>query len=126
LITELRDEVRSHGAQFWVATLSTGIQVHPDRAVRQTFMKRLGLDSLSYPDDRIRSLAAREGIPVVSLAPVLLRYAESHGQPLHGFRNAVPGFGHWNEEGNRVAGEALAAELCRSLGQRATEAAHRR
>ncbi len=30
LIAEMANEVRSHGASFWVVTLSTGIQVYPD------------------------------------------------------------------------------------------------
>ena len=111
LIAAMRDEVRAGGARFWVVTLSTGIQVHPDAAVRSAFMKRLGIANLYYPDERIRAFAEQRGIPVITLAPLMASYAESHHVLLHGFRNAVPGFGHWNETGNRVAGERIAARL---------------
>ncbi len=112
LITTMRDEVRAHGAQLWVATLSTGIQVYPDAAVRSAFMKRIGVSTLFYPDERIRSFCKNAGIPVVTLAPEMASYAESRHVYLHGFKNAALGFGHWNEEGNRVAGRLLAAALC--------------
>jgi hypothetical protein len=115
LIALMRDEVRAHGARFWVATLSTGIQVHPDRAVRGAFMKRLGVSNLFYPDLRVRALAEREGIPVITLAPPMAAYAESYKTYLHGFRNAALGFGHWNESGNRLAGELIASRLCGAL-----------
>jgi hypothetical protein len=116
LIAAMAREVRSRGARFWLVTLSTGIQAHPDPAVRQAFMKRLGVESLSYPDDRIGTLAAREGIPIIQLAPAMARHAESHRCALHGFANAIPGFGHWNEEGNAVAGKLIAARLCAEGG----------
>lgn len=115
LIAAMRDEVRARGAQFWVVTLSTGIQVHPDAAVRSAFMKRLGIADVYYPDERIRAFAEREGIALITLAPPMASYAASHRVSLHGFRNGVLGFGHWNEAGNRVAGELIAARLAGEL-----------
>jgi hypothetical protein len=112
LIVAMRDEVRSHGAQLWIATLSTGIQVHPEPAVRNAFMKRLGVPDLFYPDRRVRVVAERAGIPVITLAPEMAAYAESHKTYLHGFPNGAMGFGHWNEAGNRLAGELIAKQLC--------------
>lgn len=112
LIGQMRDEVESHGAQFWVATLSTGIQVHPIDSVRQGFVKRLGVDNLFYPDQRIAALCGREHIKVITLAPAMAQYADSHHTYLHGFDGASLGFGHWNIAGNRVAGELIAAALC--------------
>ena len=61
LILSMRDEVKAKGAEFFVVTLSTGSQVHPDTAVRQSLEKRLGVSHLFYPDFRIRDLGQRGG-----------------------------------------------------------------
>lgn len=113
LIVEMANEVRAHGADFWVVTLSTGIQVHPDAAVRDAFMKRLGVKDLWYPDMRVRALCERENISVITLAPAMAEHARSRSVFLHGFPNAVMGFGHWNRAGNELAGKLIAERLCR-------------
>jgi hypothetical protein len=112
LIARMRDEVERHGAKFIVVTLSNGIQVHPDREVRQQFMRNKGINNLFYPDDRIREFGIREGIEVISLAPLLQEYVEENTLFLHGFRNRDLGSGHWNEDGHRVAGEEIARYFC--------------
>jgi hypothetical protein len=112
LIGQMRDEVEAHGAQFWVVTLSTGIQVYPDPATREVFMKRLGVDNLFYPDQRIAGLCEREHINVITLAPAMQQYAGQHHIYLHGFAGKSLGFGHWNVAGNHLAGELIAEKLC--------------
>jgi hypothetical protein len=116
LIVLMRDEVKAHGAQFVVVTLSNGIQVHPAPAARVAFLRRVGADDLFYPDKRIAALGAREGFPVITLAPELQLYAERNQVFLHGF-GAELGNGHWNAEGHRVAGELLTQELCDLLAK---------
>lgn len=111
LIVQMRDEVAAKGAKFLVATLSNGIQVHPDPAIRQEFMKQLGIDTLFYPDLRLKELGERQSIPMLILAPDFQQYAEQHKLYLHGF-DANLGFGHWNENGHRLAGEMIAQKLC--------------
>jgi hypothetical protein len=110
LILAMRDEVTARGAKFVVVTLSNAPQVLPDPNARQGFMRRLGIDDLFYPDNRIRSLCVRESIPVITLAPELQAYAEKSGSFLHGFESD-PGNGHWNAVGHRVAGELIAQKL---------------
>jgi hypothetical protein len=111
LLVQMRDEVRSKGADLVVVTLSNGVQVYPDPSVRQIFMKRVGVSDLFYPDDRIRQLAEREHIPVITLAPEMQAYADLNKVFLHGFGNNQ-GNGHWNQLGHRVAGEIIARKLC--------------
>ena len=111
LIKKMRDEVRSKGAKFVVATLSNDPQVLPDPGLRNAFMKRFGVSDLFYPDNRIRALCEREGITVITLAPELQSYAERNKVFLHGFGKHLS-FGHWNATGHRVAGELLAQKLC--------------
>ncbi|MCA1629134.1 MAG: SGNH/GDSL hydrolase family protein [Acidobacteria bacterium] len=114
LVVEMRDEVSARGARFVVVTLSNGIQVHPEPAAREAFMRRAGATDLFYPDKRIESLGARGGFTVLTLAPELQLYAERNHVFLHGFGEEL-GNGHWNVEGHRVAGEVLTRRLCESL-----------
>jgi hypothetical protein len=116
LIVEMRDEVRARGAGFVVVTLSNGIQVHPDPAAREAFMRRVGATDLFYPDRRIESLGERESFNVFTLAPELQAYAERNRVFLHGFGVEL-GNGHWNAEGHRVAGELLTRKLCDLLAK---------
>jgi hypothetical protein len=111
LILEMRDEVKTRGAKFVVVTLSNGPQVLPNPEWRQNFMKRFGITNLFYPDERIKSLGARERIPIVSLAPELQKFAERNNVFLHGFDEDI-GNGHWNATGHHVAGELIAKKIC--------------
>jgi hypothetical protein len=112
LIRQMRSEVEARGARFRLATLSAGIQVHPDLRFREEFHRRLGIDSLFYPDRRLAALAARENIPLTSLAEPLAAYAERHNAFLHGSPDTPPGTGHWNESGHALAARILIAEIC--------------
>ncbi|MDT7602472.1 MAG: hypothetical protein QOF61_469 [Acidobacteriota bacterium] len=114
LIAQMRDEVRQHGARFFVVTLSNGVQVHPEPAAREAFMRRVGATDLFYPDKRIESFCARAGVDSFALAPELQLYAERNKVFLHGFGGDL-GNGHWNAEGHHVAGELLAQILCDRL-----------
>lgn len=111
LMATMNSEVKSHGARFYVVTLSNGIQVFPDAAARQAFEQRLGVRDLFYAERRFDALGQSEGFPVFNLAPGLQAYADEHRVFLHGFGREL-GNGHWNEEGHRVAGEMLARWLC--------------
>lgn len=110
LLAMLRSEVASRNARFILATLSTDIQVHPDRSIREAFQRQVGTESLFHADQRLREVAARHGIEIITLAPTMQRIAEETGGFLHGFGNNA--FGHWNENGHRVAGSLLAKHLC--------------
>jgi lysophospholipase L1-like esterase len=114
LIVMMRDEVRSKGSNFVVATLSNRAQVLPKPEMTEKFMKQYGITDLFYPDKRIKSLCEREGIPVITLAPELQSHAERSQIFLHGF-GATLSFGHWNADGHRVAGELLAQKLCQEV-----------
>ena len=111
LIVEMRAEVTAGGAKFVVVTLTNGPQVLPDPKWRQAFKSRLGISDLFYPDNRIKSLGAREGITVITLAPEMQDFAEHNQVFLHGFGKNL-GNGHWNATGNRVAGELIAKKIC--------------
>lgn len=107
----MRNEVNSRGAKFVVVTLSNGPQVLPNPESREEFKKRFGITDLFYPDNRIKSLCMREGIPVITLAPELQEFAQRNNVFLHGFGENI-GNGHWNATGQRVAGELIAKKMC--------------
>ena len=111
LIVSMRDEVKSHGVEFVVVTLSNGPQVHPDPKLREGFKKSLGIKDLFYPDNRIKDFCLRQQIPVITLAPELQQFAEHNHAYLHGFGSNL-GNGHWNVLGNRLAGELIAKKFC--------------
>lgn len=111
LIIEMRNEVNARGAKFVVITLSNGPQVLPDPKLREGFKERFGITNLFYPDNRIKSLGVREGIPVITLAPELQQFAQRNNAFLHGFGENI-GNGHWNATGHVVAGELIAKKIC--------------
>lgn len=95
-----------------MATLANRPQLNPDPSQRQAFMKRLGIDTLFYPDQRLRTFAQQAGIPTITLAPEMSAYSEAQHVFLNGGHNIPLGTGHWNEEGHKLAGELIASELC--------------
>jgi hypothetical protein len=112
LLVAIRDESRAHGADFRIVTLATRPQVIPDLRKRAELMQQLGVENLSYADERIKALGRREGIPVTNLAPVLAEYAATNHVFLNGFNQKNLGTGHWNELGHRLAGEVIATDVC--------------
>jgi hypothetical protein len=113
LIRMMRDEVESHGATFFIATLTNAPQVHPDEGIRQRFAAKLGVSDLKYPDRRIRQLAEQEHIPSVHLVETMAAKAVAEKVEWHGFGGSAAG--HWNEVGNRMAGQLIAARLAEVL-----------
>ncbi|HEX5708730.1 MAG TPA: SGNH/GDSL hydrolase family protein [Pyrinomonadaceae bacterium] len=115
LLKTMRAETEARGARFLVVTTSNAVQVVPDPALREQFMRRVGSADLFYPDRRVKSLGEREGFRVLNLAPALRDYADEHRVFLHGFGPSVGRNGHWNADGHRVAGQLVAQELCAML-----------
>ncbi|MFL6286109.1 MAG: SGNH/GDSL hydrolase family protein [Pyrinomonadaceae bacterium] len=113
LLATMNDEVREHGARFYVVTLSNGIQVYPEASARNAFAQKLGVEDLFYPERRFRALGYASGFPVLNLAPEMQRRADERRVFLHGFGREL-GNGHWNEEGHALAGELVARWLCDS------------
>jgi hypothetical protein len=111
LLTTLRNDVRKDGAEFWLLTIPTPIQVHPETEFRNAFKDRLGVDTLSYPDIRLQSWAEREAVPFVGLSSRFRNYAETESIFLHGFEGRI-GVGHWNEDGHQLAGQIVAQSIC--------------
>ncbi len=111
LLAAMRDETKSHGAEFLIVTLSNGVQVDPDPTAREAMKKRFGVPDLFYPDTRINQFGKKENIEVLTLAPVFLQYAQQHNVELHGF-HGTKNQGHWNELGHELGGQLMAERVC--------------
>ena len=111
LILLMNEEVKGHGADFAVVTLTTAAQVHPDPVISDHLSDRLGVPDLDEPDRRIKALGGRGGFPVLNLAPPFRDHSRTGRVFLHGFPPNL-GAGHWNEQGHALAGRLIAAWLC--------------
>jgi len=111
LIAQMQQEVSVRGSRFLLLTLSSSIQVDPSPAERQRLMQRVGITDLFYPDHRIQQFAVSRGIPVLTLAPYLQKYAEENQVAVHGQRSADHQ-GLLNELGHKVAGQLVAQKVC--------------
>ncbi len=112
LIRQISDEVSQRGARFMVVTLSNAIQVYPDPAVRENFMKHIGVSTVFYPNERLKAFASREQIDLLDLAEPMQAYAEENRVFLHGFGSDLGGNAHWNQSGHRLAADLIAQKLC--------------
>ena len=106
LLLAMRDDVHADQARFLLASSRARSRLTLTTPLRDEFLRKLGGRSIFYPDD-LSMFAAQNGIRALALAPKLLERARREGRPLHGFSNATPGFGHWNERGHRVVAELL-------------------
>ena len=111
LIVEMNQRVRAHGAQFFLVAVTAGVQVHPDRGVREAASKQLDVEDLFYSELRLESLGEGNDFPVVTLAESMQRTAAETGTFFHGFNNSVLGEGHWNANGHREAATLVAGAI---------------
>ena len=114
LIAQMQQEVSARGSKFLLLTLSSSIQVDPSPAERQRLMQRVGITDIFYPDHRIQQFAVSRGIPVLTLAPYLQKYAEENQVAVHGQRSADHQ-GLLNELGHKVAGQLVAQKVCEDI-----------
>ncbi len=112
LVARAHEETRRRGARFLLVVLSTPGTVYPDPRMRARYAEGLGVKGLFYPEERLKSLGARQGFDVLALAPAMQQRADAQRAYFHGFANTKPGFGHWNAAGHAVAAELIAASLC--------------
>ncbi len=121
----MRDECRRKDKPFAIVTLTRAIQVSPVSEEKEKYLHQLGVPDLYYPERRLADFGKREGIPVLNLAPTMAEEAERRHVYFHAEGDSI-GIGHWNEEGNRVAGTLIAAWLARVFPAESTTTARSR
>jgi len=104
-----------NNARFATMIVTHSTQLNPDPAIRKQTHDALGVEDLFYMERRLAALGKREGFLVVPLAPELQKRADAGKIYFHGYPNLHIGWGHWNEDGHRAAGEILAAQVCAQL-----------
>jgi len=108
-VREMKADCDRHGAEYWVVIVDQPMQSNPDAAARDAFARKMGLPSLSESDLRLQRFCEANGIHVLRLAPRMGEYAAAHGLYLHTKISDTEG--HWNQLGNRVAGQSIAEAL---------------
>lgn len=116
VLAKMHGEVAERGVRFLLVLLSDPQQANPDPEWRRAIEEKNGVEDLFYLNRRLRAFAARQGMDVLSLAEPFQRYAEAEGVCLHGFENAEPCGGHWNQAGHRLGGELIARRVCELIG----------
>ena len=111
------DECQNADAKCIVMTLSNPIQVHPDPEMRRAFAEENRIESLFYPDERVRQFCASRKIPLLQLAKTLHDEADQSDPPIyfHGFQNTQMGTGHWNERGHQRVANILKDHLIKTI-----------
>ena len=112
IILEMRNQALARSADFIVVDFPMVVQIDPDLSRRQAFRKQLGMDTLYYPNTRLRNFADQNCIPLLSLYGPLGDYAARNRVRVNGFRNTAPGDGHWNEIGHHVMADAMTEYVC--------------
>lgn len=112
----LRDETAAAGMDLWLSVVPPSGSVIADPVARRAAMTDMGLDTPDYVEDRLRGLAAEQGIDFISVTEALRRHTETTGVDVDYFEHIGGRGGHWNGAAHRVVGETMAAALCQALG----------
>lgn len=116
LLKRMSEETRERHARFLLVGIAASTAIHPDGRVRDEVAKAAETSDLFYVDHRVGEIAQRAGIDYIALGPPMLEEATRTKKCLHGFANAMPCAGHWNEEGHRVASALVAQKICALWG----------
>lgn len=111
LMDAMRDAAEQRNARFLVVGIPEPAQAYPTEAGRSKIVRDGLLCSLSYPEERLGDFTLRAGIDYLPLAPMLQAEADRNRVFYYGFPGVL-GHGHWNERGNKRAGELTAARIC--------------
>jgi hypothetical protein len=104
LISRLRTAVEERGARFLLVGICGAEQVHPQKSKQLMKMYEHPFD-FGQPDRILEQFSKREQIEFLDLMPTFREYHRKTGTYLHGFGSNLSG--HWNENGHRLAAEAI-------------------
>jgi hypothetical protein len=107
----LRDETVSQGAGFLLLDFPMSMQISADRQRQQDFMRKAGIDTLYYPNQRLESFAQEHGIAYLSLRNPVADYVLQHHQ------SVTVSAGHFNEVGHSMVADVLYDYVCNRIDQ---------
>lgn len=111
----IQKDCRKMRAKFVVVILNNSVEVHPDPEVTASLAMKLGVSDLEEPQRQLTASGERYGFPVIRLLERMRDIARRDQVCFHGFPNAVPCAGHWNELGHETAGKLIAEDLSELL-----------
>ena len=105
-LREMRDETRRHRAEFAIVFIPDEYQVNPDLRDNIVSVRGIPVDDidLQLPQRKLGEFCTAEGIRCLDLLPVFTSEPDTY----------LPQDTHWNEKGNRIAGERIVAWLAES------------
>jgi hypothetical protein len=121
LLLMIAQETWQRGADFLLAVVSESRQVHPDPDVRRRIAEQIGITDYFYFEDRLQDFAKKVGIESIGLGRILRAEAEDRAKCHHGFDNAYPCYGHWNQLGHEVAGVHISRSICSKLARKPSQ-----
>ena len=113
LLTAIADDVRQHGAEFWLSSIGLDIEDNPDPHARLAFLNSHGIRDFNYSHHRFEIFAEAHHLAYIPLEPRVVEYGERNQVALRGFFNSPPNEGHWNENGNLAVAEVVADHMTR-------------
>ncbi len=111
LIEEVAAICRTEQIRLSVFSVSTSLQVYPNRDLRQRVAEACAVDNLFFSEQRLQSHCTAHGIEFIPLASHLQSFADQTGEYLHGFTNTQLGLGHWSVAGHQAAATHVAEYL---------------
>ena len=111
MLLMLRDEARSQGAGFLLLDFPMRMQISADRQTQQDFMRKAGIDTLSYPNLRLESFAQQHGIAYLPLRNPVADYVLQH------HRSVTVSAGHFDEVGHGIVADVLYDYVCNRVDQ---------
>lgn len=115
LLLMINKEVISNKSKFYILTVTTPIQVHPNENERLKFKEKFKITNIDYPEERILNFGKENGISIISLSKSMRTVAIKKNIYYHGFSNTKLGIGHWNEKGHDFASREVTKIICRDL-----------
>ena len=113
LLIAIADDVRQHGAEFWLSSIGLDIEDNPDPQARLAFLNSHGIKDFNYSHHRFEVFAEVHHFAYIPLEPRVVNYGERNHVALRGFFNTPPNEGHWNENGNLAVAEVVADYMTR-------------
>lgn len=111
----IQKDCQAMGVKFVVVILNNSVEVHPDPQVTASLALKLGVSDLEEPQRQLIASGDRYGFPVIRLLERMRDIAHRDKVCFHGFPNASPCAGHWNELGHETAGRLIAEDLSELL-----------
>jgi GDSL-like lipase/acylhydrolase family protein len=95
VLSEIVQICDQHHVRLLIATIPAREQVYASREIGNSY-------DIRYPQLYVEQFARQRKIPYIDLLPPLRQYLKNHPDQLY-----VPGDGHFNNEGHRIAGQIL-------------------